>query len=134
MDDHFERMLEPLGGRSKASSDRPSFQLKDKGPDFQPSKTWQGARPGFVFKRGARGVGYYEDYEEMKKAKAAGLVSATDEAEGPAGVKRRRVDEEVGDGWGMTKRQKELSYPPHMMTFIYNCCFTGCSSGWRRRG
>ena len=28
---------------------------------FEPSATWQGARAGFVFKRGSLGVGYYEE-------------------------------------------------------------------------
>ena len=70
-------MLQPLGGAGGLG----------KAPAFQPAKGWQGPRPGFVYKRGARGVGYYEDGEEMRKAKAA-------EQEGGGG-KRRRVDEEV---------------------------------------
>lgn len=78
MDDHFERMLEPLGPGGKA-------------PAFQPAKGWQGPRAGFVFKRGPRGVGYYEDAEEMRKAKEAGG--------GGAAAKRRRVDEEVRGCW-----------------------------------
>lgn len=83
MDEHFERMLQPLGGAGGAGG-------LGKAPAFQPAKGWQGPRPGFVFKRGARGVGYYEDGEEMRKhAKAA------EQEGGGGGGKRRRVDEEV---------------------------------------
>jgi len=31
------------------------------GPPFTPSATFTGARPGFVFKKGSSGVGYYRD-------------------------------------------------------------------------
>jgi len=30
-------------------------------PEFLPSRTFQGAKPGMVFKKGAKGVGYYKD-------------------------------------------------------------------------
>ena len=35
--------------------------------DFFPSKTFTGAKPGFVFKRGDLGQGYYKDVIEMGK-------------------------------------------------------------------
>lgn len=56
---------------SHISTSLPSYQLKDKGAAqlFQPSKTFQGPRPGMAFKRGPRGVGYYEDAYEMKKVR-----------------------------------------------------------------
>jgi hypothetical protein len=85
MDDHFERMLEPVGGGGIRGA---------KTPAFQPSKAFTGPRAGFVFKRGPRGVGYYEDALEMRKAKEQGLATALEE--GPGAAKRRRVDEEVG--------------------------------------
>ncbi len=86
MDDHFERMLEPLGGSGGGIRGA-------KAPAFQPSKAWAGPRPGFAFKRGPRGVGYYEDAAEMRKAKEAGTLGG-DEGGGGA-AKRRRVGEEV---------------------------------------
>lgn len=96
MDDHFQRMLEPsryvtgwhigfiwclgfalslhhivfrLSPLTPRRASASSFMLKDKGAGqiFQPSKSFQGPRPGLVFKRGTRGVGYYEDFYEMKK-------------------------------------------------------------------
>merc|ERR1719356_1842998 len=36
---------------------------------FEPASSFQGARPGFVFKMGPRGLGYYRDAkQEMLKA------------------------------------------------------------------
>merc|ERR1711964_89622 len=53
-------------------------EMKDEGDDveqnFVASKTFEGARAGFVFKTGARGVGYYRDVKaekpEVKREKA----------------------------------------------------------------
>ena len=38
---------------------------------FEPSKTWAGARPGKVFKRGEHGLGYYADKATAAPAAAA---------------------------------------------------------------
>ncbi|TFJ84049.1 hypothetical protein NSK_005144 [Nannochloropsis salina CCMP1776] len=101
MDDHFQRMLEP--SRASASS----FMLKDKGAGqiFQPSKSFQGPRPGLVFKRGTRGVGYYEDFYEMKKVKDQGLEHEE------KGAKRRRTDDArdaaTGGGGGAGEKEDE---------------------------
>lgn len=39
----------------------------DKGDDdFKPSKSWKGRRPGFEFKLGLRGLGYYRTGKEVK--------------------------------------------------------------------
>lgn len=105
MDDHFERMLESMGASSSSSASTthlPSYQLKDKGAAqlFQPSKHFQGPRPGMVFKRGPRGMGYYEDVLEMGKLRAEGGDG------GGGGGKRRRVDEDGAAVLGGGREEK----------------------------
>ena len=46
MEDHFSRLL---GGGVPS------------GPSFQASKAFAGAKPGYVFKNGDKGTGYYLD-------------------------------------------------------------------------
>jgi len=40
------------------------------GTSFQPAETFQGAKPGWVFKKGDRGLGYYTDGPRVWKGKA----------------------------------------------------------------
>lgn len=68
MEDHFERML-GLGGGPVSALDR---KAKASAPAFMPSAAFTGRRPGYVFKRGAQGVGYYEDFLEQRKVRAQG--------------------------------------------------------------
>ncbi|EOD17774.1 hypothetical protein EMIHUDRAFT_436284 [Emiliania huxleyi CCMP1516] len=53
----------PAAGAGGASCQpcAPSASCSAGGGEFQPSPTFAGARPGFVFKAGPQGVGYYED-------------------------------------------------------------------------
>jgi len=48
----------PLGTQTKAAADK---KVKDQSQAFLPAKSFQGARPGYVFKKGAQGIGYYVD-------------------------------------------------------------------------
>jgi pre-mRNA-splicing factor SYF1 len=47
--------------------------------EYMPSKTFTGARPGFVFKLGAQGVGYYKDLNEKELDAAEAKASKNDE-------------------------------------------------------
>lgn len=47
--------------------------------EFQPSKTFTGARPGHVFKLGAQGLGYYRDLNERELDAAEAKASKNDE-------------------------------------------------------
>jgi hypothetical protein len=47
--------------------------------EFMPSKTFSGARPGFVFKLGAQGLGYYKDLNERELDAAEAKASKNDE-------------------------------------------------------
>jgi hypothetical protein len=57
-------------------------------PDFAPHTTWDGPRPGCVFKLGASGVGYYKD------TKAAAEKRAHKSADSPPGSEWVLVDGE----------------------------------------
>lgn len=45
--------------------------------DFIPSAAFAGARPGFVFQAGARGVGYYREGTAAAAAATSGGIMAT---------------------------------------------------------
>jgi len=76
-------------------------------PEFLPSPTFAGARPGFKFTAGKYGVGYYWDdpvraHQERHKAPVAATISARpvpsvgpaadDEGEGEGGPKKTRAE------------------------------------------
>ena len=48
-------------GRSRRFCGCPHTQEEEPDGDFFARKQWQGVRPGFCFKRGDKGVGYYKD-------------------------------------------------------------------------
>lgn len=52
-----------VGAESAAGSETPATANADADADagFEPSAVWVGVRPGFAFKRGAQGQGYYTD-------------------------------------------------------------------------
>ena len=52
---------------------------------FQPSAKFAGARPGFVFKRGAKGVGYYRDAVDTLRPNKPGLPAANAKGAAAAG-------------------------------------------------
>mmetsp|Transcript_47995 Transcript_47995/g.109176 ORF Transcript_47995/g.109176 Transcript_47995/m.109176 type:complete len:1407 (+) Transcript_47995:230-4450(+) len=70
--------------------------------DFQPSATFDGARAGFVFKKGFAGVGYYRD--RVVEAAAAAAKQAEEEAaagsggaEGSKGAEAAEQDDDADD-------------------------------------
>lgn len=70
-------------------------------PAFQKADSFQGARPGFAFKVGKQGLGYYSDRLEMEKARAAGIPIGGDSEDrlgSPAGSPRGSPG---GDSQGM---------------------------------
>eukprot|EP00937_MAST-01D_sp_MAST-1D-sp2_P006786 g6786.t1 len=46
-------------------------------PDFVSSKTFTGARPGYAFKSGAHGIGYYRDVAPGTGASTGNAASAS---------------------------------------------------------
>lgn len=50
MDDHFEQMLAP----STVAGHNP--------PKFMPTDKFEGSKFGYVFKKSAKGLGYYHDH------------------------------------------------------------------------
>ncbi|GIL47036.1 hypothetical protein Vafri_3871 [Volvox africanus] len=76
--------------------------------DFIPSPSFLGARPGYVFKRGAQGVGYYVDdpdqalaeFLETQRAAPGGLIGPElrgggeegEEGQGPGGSRKSRME------------------------------------------
>lgn len=53
------------------------------GIPFIPSTTWKGHRPGYVFKTGDSGLGYYRE-AEPEKAAVAGQARAGEDTAGPS--------------------------------------------------
>jgi len=50
-----------------ASSSSSSSSSSEERPAFMASPRFDGQRPGYVFKKGAKGLGFYQDAREMKK-------------------------------------------------------------------
>ena len=57
MDDHFEQMLAP------------STAAAYNQPKYIPSEAFEGSKFGFVFKKGAKGLGYYYDHIQKQPTK-----------------------------------------------------------------
>lgn len=73
--DHVQAVLpKPLASTSLKQTPAPLATGKKERSDFVPSPTFAGRRPGYVFKSGASGVGYYVDspaapsHQSKKKA------------------------------------------------------------------
>jgi len=84
MDEHFRRMLEPQELSSSSIN-----------ASFIPSKTFAGARPGYYFSNGVKGVGYY-----LEKT-SGGAKRPTAEENGKlagGGGKKRKLEVRGGDG------------------------------------
>lgn len=58
---------------------------KPENPDFIPAKTWDGTKPGLVFRTGAKGLGYYRDQAPKTGVKRPGGAPA-DEPPAKKGV------------------------------------------------
>ena len=57
MDDHFEQMLAPSTAAANSQ------------PKFMPTESFEGSRFGFMFKKGAMGLGYYYDHIQKQPTK-----------------------------------------------------------------
>ena len=57
MDDHFEQMLAP------------STAAAYNQPKFTPTESFEGSKFGFIFKKGAKGLGYYYDHIQKQPMK-----------------------------------------------------------------
>merc|ERR1712039_42272 len=61
-------------------------ELKEEAGDsrvaFEPASSFQGARPGYAFKTGARGLGYYLDPKQQVKGQIKGDVKADIKGDG----------------------------------------------------
>mmetsp|Transcript_70984 Transcript_70984/g.132785 ORF Transcript_70984/g.132785 Transcript_70984/m.132785 type:complete len:222 (-) Transcript_70984:99-764(-) len=81
---------------------------KDSSQAFVPSKSFQGARPGYAFKKGAQGLGYYLDMQ----AKAAGHRKGKDEKgkDESKGFIPAKSFQGVRPGFAFKKGAKGLGY------------------------
>merc|ERR1719316_75308 len=76
----------------------PEITAKENLADFIVADKFTGAKPGYVFKSGARGLGYYEDQSlRVLKARRAAEDRATD---APAGANEEDIDIDDEDGGG----------------------------------
>jgi len=67
---------------------------------FEPASSFQGAKPGWVFNMGVRGLGYYKDpkqdvKEEKKEKKDPGKTEKTEKSEKPEKPEVKDEDEKV---------------------------------------
>merc|ERR1719240_102988 len=84
LDEEDESALPPL--QAMAAADAPGGAAEDSSAfsqAFLPAKGFEGAKPGYVFKKGGRGLGYYRDgaAEPMKPATARAEGAKTKVAE-----------------------------------------------------
>ena len=70
-----------------AASSSSSSSSSEERPAFMASPRFDGQRPGYVFKKGAKGLGFYQDAREMKKLGTSAGAGAGAGAGG--GVQRR---------------------------------------------
>ena len=61
------------------------FSVPREQAEFQPAKRFSGAKPGFVFKKGARGLGYYLDRPPKVTWKGGGGGGAVGSGTGSGG-------------------------------------------------
>eukprot|EP00439_Symbiodinium_sp_Y106_P073866 s373_g14.t1 len=73
--------------QEEAAAEKDELDIKDEGgvkqESFEPATTFQGAKPGWCFKMGMRGLGYYRDPKQDQGAGIKGEVKQ----EGKAKVK-----------------------------------------------
>lgn len=77
MEDHFSRLLD--AGGSASSSNATSF--------IESGGTFRGARPGYVFKNGDLGIGYYYD-----KVSAKGSIGPLHQEDTKEDSRKRKLD------------------------------------------
>ena len=118
MDDHFEQMLAPTGAKSMANSRdngaaSSSSQQKGPRPDFIPSAAgWDGRKPGYVFKKDTKGLGYYRDLVFVVRDSVSSATSSTASiGGGAAGTGKRKREEEDEDDGDDSGRMQGGSHP-----------------------
>lgn len=83
------------GGQGGGAPPPPQAQLevppdeREAPPFFVPSKSFRGARPGYVFKKGRQGLGYYLDALEQKRL-ASRAARAAQQVGGAGGSSKQR--------------------------------------------
>lgn len=79
----------PLAQQQQQQPQLPADE-REAPPFFVPSKSFRGARPGYVFKKGRQGLGYYLDGLEQRKLAAGAAGAAPQAGAAGGGAKRRR--------------------------------------------
>merc|ERR1712003_596424 len=67
------------------AAEKEDAEVKEEGKEekllFEPAASYQGTRPGYVFKMGARGLGYYRDRVQEEKVKEEKKEEKTEKTE-----------------------------------------------------
>jgi hypothetical protein len=91
-DDDDEIVATSAGGAAKRPREEEPAAAAD--ADFEPAGAYAGSRPGFVFARGAKGLGYYRDVnapppkKKKKKKMAVSFAPTEQKVDAAATVKR----------------------------------------------
>lgn len=65
---HFKQASEQGAAGAASDASKPDFTFNaSEAQSFEPARTFLGARPGKVFKLGGQGLGYYRDFDPMRR-------------------------------------------------------------------
>merc|ERR1712232_431475 len=95
---------------------------EEKGETFEPSSTFKGSRPGWCFKMGVRGLGYYRDKHqdvkgEKKEKSEAGVKEedlTKDDTKEVKDEKKEKVEKTEKAEKGQVKDEKKEKVPPEV--------------------